>query len=146
MYEKAVITADQKTLYYSDLFRTEAKILLSNIQCLESNLRKVIFTLSENREIEVVGKLTDYEEFLLHHGFCRCHKSYLVNMEYIDSIDNDVFYLTSENDEDLKNTICKVQKRHILTMYLRRRERHEPFRKYRIAVCDAFICTLTVIP
>lgn len=23
-------------------------------------------------------------------------------------------------------------------MYLRRRERHEPFRKYRIAVCDAF--------
>ena len=59
---------------------TETKILLSNIQCLESNLRKVIFTLSENREIEVVGKLTDYEEFLLHHGFCRCHKSYLVNM------------------------------------------------------------------
>ena len=53
---------------------TETKILLSNIQCLESNLRKVIFTLSENREIEVVGKLTDYEEFLLHHGFCRCHK------------------------------------------------------------------------
>lgn len=23
-------------------------------------------------------------------------------------------------------------------MYLRRRERHEPFRKYRIAVCDTF--------
>lgn len=117
---------------------TETKILLSNIQCLESNLRKVIFTLSENREIEVVGKLTDYEEFLLHHGFCRCHKSYLVNMEYIDSIDNDVFYLTSGKTMKISRTYLQSAKRHILTMYLRRRERHEPFRKYRIAVCDTF--------
>lgn len=73
---------------------TETNILLSNIQCLESNLRKVIFTLSESREIEIIGKLTDFEHFLLGHGFCRCHKSYLVNIEHIDRIDNDMFYLT----------------------------------------------------
>ena len=90
---------------------TETKILLSNIQCLESNLRKVIFTLSENREIEVVGKLTDYEEFLLHHGFCRCHKSYLVNMEYIDSIDNDVFYLTSGKTMKISRTYLQSAKK-----------------------------------
>ena len=76
---------------------TETKILLSNIQCLESNLRKVIFTLSENREIEVVGKLTDYEEFLLHHGFCRCHKSYLVNMEHIVYATGTTVILSSGN-------------------------------------------------
>ena len=79
------------TISYSGI---EAKILLSNIQCLESNLRKVIFTLSENKQIEIVGKLTDFEEFLLAHGFCRCHKSYLVNIEHIDSIEGDTFYLT----------------------------------------------------
>lgn len=79
------------TVTYSGV---ETKILLSNIQCLESNLRKVIFTLSENREIELVGKLTDYEGYLLSHGFCRCHKSYLVNIEHIDSIEGDAFYLT----------------------------------------------------
>ena len=72
----------------------EIDILLSNIQCLESNLRKVIFTLPENREIKIVGKLTDFEPFLLEHGFCRCHKSYLVNIEHIDRIDDDMFYLT----------------------------------------------------
>ena len=73
---------------------TEIDILLSNIQCLESNLRKVIFTLSENKEIEIIGKLTDFEQFLLEHGFCRCHKSYLVNLEHIDRVDDDMFYLT----------------------------------------------------
>ena len=73
---------------------TQTKLLLSNIYCLESNLRKVIFTLSENREIEVAGKLTDFEEYLLNHGFCRCHKSYIVNMEHIDSIGDNVFVLT----------------------------------------------------
>lgn len=74
---------------------TEIDILLSNIQCLESNLRKVVFTLSENKEIEIVGKLTDFEPLLLEHGFCRCHKSYLVNIEHIDRVDDDMFYLTS---------------------------------------------------
>lgn len=72
----------------------ETKILLSNIQCVESNLRKVIFTLSENREIQIVGKLTDYEKFLIPYGFCRCHKSYIVNIEHIDSIDGENFHLT----------------------------------------------------
>lgn len=82
---------DYITITYA---RTETNILLSNIQCLESNLRKVIFTLSENREIEIIGKLTDYEDFLLKHGFCRCHKSYLVNIEHINCIDGDTFCLT----------------------------------------------------
>ena len=72
----------------------ETRVLLSNIQCLESNLRKVMFTLSENREIEIMGKLTDFESFLAAHGFCRCHKSYLVNIEHIDSIEGDTFCLT----------------------------------------------------
>lgn len=71
----------------------ETKILLSNIQCLESNLRKVIFTLSEGKEIEIVSKLADYENFLISHGFCRCHKSYIVNIKHIDSIDGDTFHL-----------------------------------------------------
>lgn len=74
--------------------QTETKILLSNIQCLESNLRKVVFTLSGNKQIEIVGKLTDYEDYLTAHGFCRCHKSYLVNIKHIDAIENNTFYLT----------------------------------------------------
>ena len=81
------------TISYSG---TKIDILLSNIQCLESNLRKVVFTLSENREIEVVGKLSDFEAFLTANGFCRCHKSYIVNIGNIDSIDGDNFILTGK--------------------------------------------------
>ena len=72
---------------------TETSILLSNIRYLESDLRKVIFGLPEGREITVNGKLTDFEPALLEYGFCRCHKSFLVNLEHVNRIEDDMFYL-----------------------------------------------------
>lgn len=96
------------TVNYSGV---ETKILLSNIQCLESNLRKVQFTLSENRQIEIVAKLTDFEEFLLAHGFCRCHKSYLVNMEHIESIAENTFYLTGGKAVKISRTYLQSAKK-----------------------------------
>lgn len=90
---------------------TETSILLSNIQCLESNLRKVIFTLSENREMEVNGKLTDFEPFLLGHGFCRCHKSYLVNLEHVDRIDGNMFWLTGGKSIKISRTYLQSAKK-----------------------------------
>lgn len=90
---------------------TETKIRLSNIQCLESNLRKVIITLSENREIEIVAKLSDFEDFLLKNGFCRCHKSYLVNMEHIDRIDGETFYLTGSKSVKISRAYLQNAKK-----------------------------------
>ncbi len=89
----------------------DTKIVLSNIQCLESNLRKVIFTLNENREIEVIAKLTDFEEMLLKHGFVRCHKSYLVNMEYIDYMKDNVFHLTGGKDIKISRSYLQSSKK-----------------------------------
>lgn len=89
----------------------ETKILLSNIQCLESNLRKVIFTLSENREIAVNGKLTDYEDYLIANGFCRCHKSYLVNIRHIDCIDGDAFHLTGKKQIKISRSYLQSAKK-----------------------------------
>lgn len=83
---------------------SDTRVLLSNIQCLESNLRKVIFTLADNREIEVNGKLADYEDYLLRHGFCRCHKSYLVNIEHISGIDGDTFRLSGGRSVKISRT------------------------------------------
>lgn len=89
----------------------ETKIPVSNIQYLESNLRKIIFVLSENREIEVSGKLTDYEKFLISHGFCRCHKSYLVNIEHIESINNNTFYMTDGKSVKISRTYLQSAKK-----------------------------------
>ena len=90
---------------------TELDILLSNIQCLESNSRKVILTLSENNEIEISGKLTDFEPFLLEHGFCRCHKSYLVNMEHIDKLEGEMFYLTCGKSVKISRAFLRSAKK-----------------------------------
>ena len=90
---------------------TEIDILISNIQCLESSLRKIIFTLSENKEIEIAGKLTDFEPFLLKYGFCRCHKSYLVNMEHIDKLESDMFYLTCGKSVKISRAFLRSAKK-----------------------------------
>ncbi len=109
---KRLFSAQKKKSYVTLMYRgTETKVLLSNIQCIESNLRKVIFTLTENREIEVVGKLADYEEYLCVRGFCRCHKSYLVNIAHIDSIDNDTFYLTGGKAIKISRTYLQSAKK-----------------------------------
>lgn len=107
------LTEKEKTRQYITIpySGTETKILLSNIECLESNLRKIIFTLPENKEIEIVGKLTDYEKFLLAHGFCRCHKSYIVNIEHIDSIEGDTFYLTGGKSVKISRTYLQSAKK-----------------------------------
>lgn len=79
------------TITYSGM---KTNILLSNIQCLESDLRKVIFTLCEGKELEVIGKLSDFEQILQGHGFCRCHQSYIINLEYVEKLEQDTFLLT----------------------------------------------------
>lgn len=90
---------------------TETKILLSNIQYIESNLRKVIFALTENREIEIVGKLADFESRLVDCGFLRCHKSYVVNIEHIDSIDGDTFRLIGGKAIKISRTYLQSAKK-----------------------------------
>lgn len=106
------LLAQRKKEYISVVYSgVETKILLSNIMFLESNLRKVIFALSENRKIEIIGKLTDFEEFLLGRGFCRCHKSYLVNMEHIDSISGDLFCLADGSKVKISRTYLQNAKK-----------------------------------
>ena len=109
---KRLLAQKKKKHYISVTYSgTETKILLSNIQCMESNLRKVIITLSESRETEVVGKLADFEEYLIKHGFCRCHKSYIVNIEHIDSIENDTFFLTGGRTVKISRTYLQKAKK-----------------------------------
>ncbi len=99
---------DYITVTYAGI---ETQILLKNIQCLESNLRKVVFTLVGNREIEIIGKLTDFAPFLLSRGFCRCHKSYLINIEYIDRIKEDMFHLSGGKRIKISRAYLKSAKK-----------------------------------
>lgn len=64
------------------------EIFFEDILYIESNLHKLIFHLTGNRKTKytMYAKLDDMDELLRDAGFCRLHKSYLVNLRYVESI------------------------------------------------------------
>jgi DNA-binding LytR/AlgR family response regulator len=77
------------------LMGVDTKILISNILYLESNLHKIVFHLAGSREIQLTAKLSDYEMLIESFNFCRCHKSYIVNIEHVSSIIGDQYTMTN---------------------------------------------------
>ena len=78
------------------------KVKHSDIIYIKIDNRHLNFiTTDEDAEIKCIGKLDEYERELAPHGFFRCHKSYLVNMDFISSVANDkivVKHSALEND------------------------------------------------
>lgn len=74
------------------------------IMYCESNGRKITIYLSnENDSFTFYGKLDDIEKQLNDSTFLRTHKSYLVNMNYIDTIDSKYFILKNEFKIPIRN-------------------------------------------
>lgn len=69
--------------------RTESgyqNIYLYQIECVEAQNKKVVFTFSDGIVLETLGTLSSYEEILnCEKGFFKCHRSYLV---YIPAVDH----------------------------------------------------------
>lgn len=66
------------------------EIAIKNILYLEGTSHRSVYLhlAKEQKEIECVGKLADYEALLSGSGFLRLQKSYLANMEHIVKIRN----------------------------------------------------------
>lgn len=59
----------------------------SRIEVLEVNSKRLLFYLNDGSIQEIPGTLTQYESQLLEHGeFVKVHRSYLVNMDYIQHL------------------------------------------------------------
>ena len=67
---------------------------------IESDLRHVTFV-TDNNKYKSVGKLDDYEQRLSPYGFLRCHQSYLINMNYIKSIESKSIITTLGGEIDM---------------------------------------------
>ncbi len=64
-----------------------SKIHLTNIECLEFSGRKLRYHLVNNEVIEVHGTMAQAERQLLGYPqFIKPHRSYIVNMDYIDIV------------------------------------------------------------
>lgn len=65
------------------------EIDLSNIVYIESNLHKIIFHMNRSKKTQysMYEKLDVIDATIGQFGFCRIHKSYLVNMKYAEDIE-----------------------------------------------------------
>lgn len=65
------------------------KIYLHKLRYIETSNRQLSFHYG-NKEIYICGKISDFEEKLVSGRFFRCNHSYLVNLDYIETIQKDV--------------------------------------------------------
>ncbi len=72
--------------------RRRRMLALSQILYLEKQLRKVIAVREQQESVSFYSRM---EEVLsqLHCGFCHCHKSYVVNLQKVISLDSNGFHM-----------------------------------------------------
>ena len=72
------------------------RILLSDIEHMEAQLKHVVFFLKGNRTVESVEPFYTYENTLaLDDGFFKCHRSYIVNIHHIGSYSHAEIFMQS---------------------------------------------------
>lgn len=72
------------------------RILLSDIEHVEAQLKHVVFFLKGNRTVESAEPFYTYENALvLDDGFFKCHRSYIVNIHHIDNYSHSEIFMQS---------------------------------------------------
>lgn len=86
------------------------RINLDNIIFFESKLRKINIVFSNYSEISFYDKLDNIEDALISKNFIRCHKSYLVNLNYIKKIENSKIITLNNNIIPISRSYLKKTK------------------------------------
>lgn len=86
-------------------------ILLKNIMYLESELRKVIIHLFGGKELRITAKLGDFTELLEEIDFCRCHKSFIINLNAVETISSEGFCLSDGRRLRISRTFSSSAKK-----------------------------------
>ncbi|MCL2717909.1 MAG: LytTR family transcriptional regulator [Lachnospiraceae bacterium] len=70
---------------------------VNEIIYIESDRRYLKFHI-QNEECKCIGKLKDYEDKLIPYGFLKCHRSILINMQFIRSIESNIIVTKTGNE------------------------------------------------
>lgn len=74
--------------------RVPVKIALNRIQYLENKLRKVSIVMSDGEIFTVGQKLSQIQKMLESQNvFLRCHQSYIVNLDYVEKMEDVCFHM-----------------------------------------------------
>lgn len=94
-----------------DYMGVRTDILLENIVYLESELRKVIFHLAGGARVAVTAKLEEFLSLCDEPDFCRCHKSFLVNLGFVNAISGEDFCLCDDTRVRISRTFSGSAKK-----------------------------------
>lgn len=84
--DKSISTYLKKDKFFSYEFnKSKYKISCSNIMYISSKLRKLSLH-TTNGELEFYGKMSDIADKLPKEDFIRIHKSYIVNLKFIENV------------------------------------------------------------
>ena len=90
-------------------------IPFAKIECLEVYNKHLVFHLSDGSTKETRGALTDYENvFLERKEFLKIHRSYILNMDYIHSIEADESTTNSVKTFPVSRLLAKDIKEHYI--------------------------------
>lgn len=76
---------EKKETFFAKISGGSCNITLDETVCLEAQNKQVIVYLANGTEIKIKELFSDCAEvFTVEKGFFRCHRSYIVNMKYIE--------------------------------------------------------------
>lgn len=85
LYAACEKVVKKRDAFYITVDRMPTRVVCSQLRYIESDHRTLLFHLRD-KVYRTYGKLSKYETFLREHDFIFIHKSYLVNMNYVDRI------------------------------------------------------------
>lgn len=76
---------EKKETFFAKIQGGSCNITLDETVCLEAQNKQVIVYLSDGRQLKIKELFSDCAEvFTMEKGFFKCHRSYIVNMKYIE--------------------------------------------------------------
>lgn len=111
VFERAILTID-KEKQKSITVKTEYKIktiFYKDIKFIESVSRKIVIHTTHG-VVSIYSKLDEVETEINDERFLRCHKSFLVNMDYITSVEEYSFILINTEVPIKQRTFASIKK------------------------------------
>ncbi len=109
----SLITKNAMPKLVIKISNTQKEIVLSKICFIEQKAWRYSINLSDHTVIDATGKITDIENQLDSSQFIHCHKSYIVNLDFVKHIDSDlmIFELTTGSNIHIRRSSFREVKR-----------------------------------
>ncbi|MBC7765505.1 MAG: response regulator transcription factor [Hyphomonadaceae bacterium] len=89
------------------------KLFFNDLLYAESKARIILLHTKHNGVVSVYSKLNDFEAQLRDARFLRCHKSYLVNLDYVLEIKDSSFFMENSISVPISSSMKNVKRNYM---------------------------------